>query len=370
MHISHIVSTYPPYKGGMGNVAFEMVKGLKKKGYKTSVLTPNYPQGLTQQYDADIIKLDPVFSYGNSAFVPSLYSHLKKTNLIHLHYPFFGGAETVAFFKRNHPDIPLVISYHMDVQGAGLLKAFFQIYRKTFFPWIMNKADTIIVSSKDYTQASNFLSLVKQKNIIELPFGADNIYQPSSRKLDLGKVQLLFVGGLDKAHYFKGLHNLLNALGQLQKQSADFHLSIVGDGDLRESYELTVRKNNLKEKVTFRGKLNDADLVKAYQQADCTILPSVDRSEAFGLVLIESMACGTPVIASNLPGVRSVVDHGKTGFLVEPNNVQELANQVKKLMEDKSLRQEMSQNAINKVETDYRWPKVIDQLDVVYKSLL
>ena len=108
MHVSHIVSTYPPYKGGMGNVAFEMVEGLVKKGYKISVLTPNYQSGEDSIYSPSVIKLDPVFSYGNSAFVPSLYSHLKKTDLIHLHYPFFGGAETVAFFKKNHPqNIPI-----------------------------------------------------------------------------------------------------------------------------------------------------------------------------------------------------------------------------------------------------------------------
>ena len=143
-HIVHIVSTYPPYRGGMGNVAAQMVAGLKEKGARVNVIAPQYGHQPEDDTDAgNIHRLKPWFSYGNSAFVPNMYSLLKKADLIHLHYPFFGGAETVAWFKKKHPNIPLVITYHMDVEGSGLLKAFFQIYAKTFLPWILGKADKI-----------------------------------------------------------------------------------------------------------------------------------------------------------------------------------------------------------------------------------
>lgn len=370
MHITHIVSTYPPYRGGMGNVAFELVHRLEKKGHKIRVLTPLYQQDQKLSPSTTVMRLDPWFAYGNSAFVPNLYSQLSKTDIIHLHYPFFGGAESVAFFKQLHPTKPLVISYHMDVEGAGLLKAFFQIYRKTLYPWIMKQADLILVSSMDYANHSSFLKLNKHRSVKELPFGVDEQFHAPSEQMNFGELNLLFVGGLDKAHYFKGLDFLIDACSLLEKKEISYKLRIVGDGDLRAMYEKKVEELNLQDRIVFCGKVDKQKLISLYQQADCTVLPSVDRSEAFGLVLIESMACGTPVIASNLPGVRSVVQENETGFLVEPKNAIAIAHAIAKLAENPEMRSSFSKNAIKRVEEKYRWSGIIDDLENHYRKLL
>ena len=165
MRIAHIISTYPPYQGGMGNVAFEMVEELAQKGHQIKVLTPRYNQRENVENDK-AIRIKPFFKYGNAAYVPKMYSYLEGFDVLHLHYPFFGGAELVASFKKRNPGIPLVISYHMDVVGQGVFKRFFKFYNKRIFPRIIKRADKILVSSLDYANHSAILDTSRFNNIM------------------------------------------------------------------------------------------------------------------------------------------------------------------------------------------------------------
>lgn len=377
MHIGHVVSTYPPYQGGMGNVAFEMVGALVEKGHKITVFTPDYSKAGAQSDEGGVIKIKPLFKYGNAAYIPKLYAHLKNVDIIHLHYPFFGGAETVARFKKNHPGIPLVITYHMDVEGKGLLRWFFRFYNKFLFPKIIKTADTILVSSLDYAKHSNLLKVKEFTNIVELPFGAHHAFKPGpDRVIDNEVVNLLFVGALDKAHYFKGLKHLIDSIKFIKADLKHANikkkviLNIVGDGKMRPQYERQAANSGIDDNIVFQGKLSDRELIAAYQNADLTILPSVDRSEAFGLVLVESMACGTPVIASDLPGVRSVVDPGNTGILIPPKNKLELASQISALIKNPERLKKMRSASYERVEKNYRWPIIVEKLEEIYQKLL
>jgi glycosyltransferase involved in cell wall biosynthesis len=361
----------------MGNVAESYTKELEKKGCKISVLTPQYPFHDPYPVQGEVTRLKPLFTYGNSAFVPKFYSFLHETDIIHLHYPFFGGAEMVALYKKRYPKKPLVISYHMDTIGSGLLGAFFTFYRKLFFPFIIKQADKVLVASKDYAENSFLAKYNDKVDIVEIPFGVSHHFQekaadPSAKK----PFQLLFVASLDKAHYFKGLHNLLKALSFLANERKNFekkrdlHLTIVGDGDQKRFYQDLVFDLGLKDLVTFKGKVSDSELANAYKEAHITVLPSIDRSEAFGLVLIESMASGTPVIASNLPGVRSVVDHQKTGLVVHPNDITDLALAIETIVDNPEKYKEMKKASVKKVESQYRWPKITENLIELYKSIV
>ena len=130
---------------------------------------------------------------------------------------------------------------------------------------------------------------------------------------------MFFLARLDRTHYFKGLHLLIDAVAQLP----DAALVVGGDGEWRAQYEARARAS-LGARARFVGDVPDEALPAYYRAADVVALPSVDRTEAFGLVLLEALACGTPVVASRLPGVRTLVDDGRTGYLVEPGNVDEL----------------------------------------------
>lgn len=361
MRIAHIVSTYPPYHGGMGNVAAAMHEELLKRGHESFVITPRHGNVVDQ---AGIIRLKPFLRFRNSAFIPQIGKYLDGMDIIHLHYPFYGGAEAVTLWKRRHPQTKLVMSYHMDTVGQGVLGSFFTLYQKIIQPKILRVVDVVTASSRDYAHHSQ-LALYPEVRFEELPFGVSDEFQPGAKEKS-DSLKALFVGGLDKAHYFKGLSVLIEALS-LCKQPV--YLNIVGSGDLLPTYQEQARKLGVLDRIVFKGAVNKSELIQAYQQADVTILPSIDRSEAFGLVLLESMACQTPVIASDLPGVRTLARHGQTGLVVPPKNPLQLAAALDTIASDVQNRLTLGLQAHHLVEQHYRWPRIIDRLESIYNNL-
>jgi len=174
---------------------------------------------------------------------------------------------------------------------------------------------------------------------------------------------VLLVANLDRAHYFKGVEVLLNALAQLPRRVKGI---IVGEGDMRSQYESKARKLKIESRVVFAGRVPDTTLREFYQLADVTILPSTTRGEAFGLVLLESLACGTPVIASNLPGVKTVVADGKDGYLVKPGDVDDLTEKISFLLENRERIWEMGMWGRAKIVERYSWGKIIRKLETIY----
>ena len=140
--------------------------------------------------------------------------------------------------------------------------------------------------------------------------------------------KILFVGALDKAHYFKGVDVLLKAMRDLE-----YKLMIVGDGDLRSYYEAKAKNLGIDDGVVFTGRVSNEELSRYYQSADVFVLPSIDKSEAYGMTLLEAMAHGLPVVASNLPGVRSLVGEDR-GLLVEPGDSSDLARVLTEILID------------------------------------
>jgi len=135
----------------------------------------------------------------------------------------------------------------------------------------------------------------------------------NERFIKKNRLELLFVGGLDRAHYFKGFNVMLDALAGLA--AANWRLTVVGDGELRPSYAARAAALGLEKKISWAGRVSEADKIRAYQNADLLLLPSINSNEAFGFVLIEALACGVPVIAADLPGVRRVFSDRQEGLL-------------------------------------------------------
>jgi glycosyltransferase involved in cell wall biosynthesis len=179
---------------------------------------------------------------------------------------------------------------------------------------------------------------------------------------------LLFVGGLDSAHYFKGLSFLTETLGDLSEDTP-VRLIVVGDGDLREEYEREVRSMGMEEVVKFAGKVSDDELPLFYRSADAVILPSLDSSEAFGIVLIEAMSSGKPVLASNLPGVRTVVDQGGAGYVFPVGNKKECLEMIHKLLLDEDTYDTLAHHARNRAVDHYSKEIVLKKLIEVYENL-
>ncbi len=381
MKIAHIVSTFPPYFGGMGNVCFNQVKELAKLGHDVTVFTPWRGERFPfQNENFKIHYLWPLLRYGNAALVPEIFIHLENFDIIHLHYPFIGGAEII-FFKKIFSLTPVILQYQMDFALPGFFRLFSSIYNRSFNWWIMEKVEKIIVSSYDYAKESKYLSYLLEENkekVVEIPHGVDlEFFKPDKKNKKLLKKYnlptkdkiILFVGTLDRAHYFKGVDILLEAFSRINNSFPLTSLIIIGEGELKLKYEKLAGKLKIINKVKFLGKIPQEEMSDHYNLADIFVLPSINHNESFGLVLVEAMACGKPCIASNLAGVRTVVDNNKTGFLVKPNQPKDLAEKIEILLANDDLAKKMGEIGRKKVEEKYSLKNVVKKLEELYKNV-
>jgi len=357
----------------MGSVAHTYTERLRARGHDVHVYTPRYR---AVQYDPDYIHRVPSpIHVGNAGVVPSLFNRLKGFDIIHLHYPFFGGAEPVIVRKAVRPDQALVLTYHMDPIARGLKGALFEAHRRALFPWIVSRTDRILVSSREYANTSALGHIASAAERIEIhPFGVDlERFHPgtdpalrASLGISEGVPVLLFVGGLDSAHHFKGLSVLLEALERLP---GEWHCVVVGEGSLRASFLSQTMLKPYSGRVHFVGAVTEEDLPRYYRAATIHCFPSTERAEAFGLVALEAAASGIPTIASDLPGVRGVVLNGETGMLVPPGDALALRKALEFLLVDEELRSRLALSARKRTEAEFAWDPLVSRLEETYKTL-
>lgn len=394
MKIVHIVCAYPPYFGGMGNVVFQMAQELVNQGHEVEVLTPLYAENkeirakdaqpakthetqIQEQIDY-ARRMTPSLQYGNAARLPKIGGELDDFDVVHLHYPFFGTANLVRKWKLRNPNKPLVVTYHMDTRAPSWKGLIFKWYAKYWMPKILGAADAIIASTFDYIEhgdAAKIYTQTKEK-WYEIPFGVDiDRFAPGERPLNLFAKNnlrsdiptIIFVGGMDAAHYFKGIPILLQALYLLKTQGVEVQAVLVGDGELRSNYTLQAKSLGLSDRVRFVGRVEDDELPLYYNMGDLFVLPSIHQGEAFGMVLLEAMASGVPVIASDLPGVRTVARCG--GQTVPVKDPQALAKSILDFFSDREGVEYWSDEARQAAEELFSWPIIIEKTVQLYKNL-
>jgi len=367
MNIAVVTSTYPPYKGGIGNVAYHFAASLKKRGHTVTVFTPRYKSAAANgQTGVQLLK--PFGSYGNAAFLPQLFFILRRFDVIHLHLPFIGAECALALLKLQHPKVRLVTHYHMDLIGTGISKPLFFLNLHIFIRFVLLVSDRIIVTSDDYARESHLSRIFKKrgKHVFVIPNGISYKEFASPKKSDQAtsfRPYALFVGGLDSAHYFKGLPILLKAWEEVHKTLASENLVIVGEGNVRLQFERDASGLAARDSIHFVGKVTDDELISLYQNARMTILPSTTKSEAFGIVILESLAAGTPVVASALPGVRTLVEEGSTGWLAEPNSMTSLAEKIANGIKYSDALK--GSDALKVFAKKFDWPILTDRLEKV-----
>jgi len=378
LRIAHVTATYPPYYGGTGNVCFNNARELAQRGHEVHVFTAAMQGNPAVEISEHVTvhRLRPILRIGNMPVLPGLITVLDGFDIIHLHYPFILGAEMVrlaAAIKKT----PLVASFHNDLIGSGTRRRIFEIYQQLSARLTIQSVARLCVVSQDHFDSSRLRRSISGHGVktVEIPNGVDLDHFHPSVEADHVRKQygipsdsklVLFVAALDRAHHFKGLDNLLLAFQTLPQ---DTWLLVVGDGDLRTYYEQLAHQSGLASRIIFAGAIRHEDTPPLFRNADVTVLPS-SPPESFGLVLIESLACATPVVATRIPGVRTVVDHGKDGYLVPPNDSVALSGAIRTLLEDKTLSQLMGQRGRARVEACYSWKRICDQLEAVYQQAI
>lgn len=378
MRIAQIVCVFPPYYGGMGNVAFELSAGLIARGHDVTVYTPEFGGHKSESFDFAKY-IEPTLRYGNAARMPGIQKELADFDVVHLHYPFFGTANIVRRWKLKHPHKPVVVTYHMDTRAPSYKGLVFAAYAKFWMPKVLQAADAIIGSTFDYIENSDAkkIFLENKKKWHEIPFGVNTErFAPRPKpaqffaryELNIENPTVLFVGGMDIAHTFKGIPILLQAIKKVRESIPGIQLVLVGDGDERQSFEFLAQGMGISKCVRFIGRASNEELPVYYNMADLFVLPSIHQGEAFGMVLLEAMASGVPVLATDIPGVRTVAN--LAGTTVERKNPVALSEAiVEYLTQPKEMQDAWKAQAREAAQSNFSWQQIVTAHETLYTSI-
>lgn len=349
MKILQVNKFYYPWIGGIEKIVQQIAEGLNKKdGLEIDVLVCNDKNkrivetiNEVKVFKAKTLKV--IFGMPVSFDFICFYRKMKKKyDLIFLHYPFPLGFVAYCFFSKNKK---LFIWYHSDIVRQKLLEIFF----RPFHLYALKKAKKIFVSNPNLIESSDYLRKFKEKCIV-VPFGIDLNYFKESEdvknkakeiKDNFGSPLILSVGRLS---YYKGFEYLIKAGKDIEAK-----IIIIGEGKLKTKLTKIIRNLGLGNKVFIIPPVKD--LRPYYLACDVFVLPSIYKSEAFGIVILEAMVFGKPVISTELgTGTSWVNINNKTGFVVEPKNVNELFNKINLLLENKEIYKQFSLNAIERVK--------------------
>ncbi len=348
MKILIVCPYYFPYTSGMTVHVQRVAEGLAKRGYQVRILTHNHnhlPKN-EKKNNIEIIRVPAFVKIGRGIFSPWMTKKFLEilgwADIVNIHAPFF-ECGLLAKLARNEKK-KIVFTYHCDLIHTGLISPIIvnRLHRISVEEAARN-SDAIIVNSRNYASKS-FVKNFLQKTYEVPPPIDDSRFERVSfadfRKKHSIKKDDFVAGFLGRLTWEKGVENLVRAADLLKKKIPELKVLIGGEGVLvaggrRESMmsrlKEIVEKAGLGKVVIFAGRIPDKDINKFYSALDVFILPSVNKLESFGMVQIESMLCGTPVIASNLSGVSEPIRKTGFGISVKPGSPDELAEAILKL---------------------------------------
>ncbi len=380
MKIAMLVPYFFPHFGGTEKYVKDVSLELVSRGHDVTIITNNIPKeaGAPSEEIMDGIKVKRLDAM-NLIYLPISNKFSLKMldgfDVVHSHCPPFGFARAV----RNRLKVPHVVTYHCDTTMSekflGLkmpkwvIKAV-ESATNAYARWVLPKVDAIITTTESYASTSPVVSKFPHYAI---PIGIHyELFDSSAKKQGITEAKrdrkkVLFLGRLAAN---KGIDYLVKAIPMVLKAVPDAKFVICGEGEEKPHVEAFIDKIGVRDHIEFKGKVNLDQMVELYSTSAMFVFPSINRLEAFGIVQLESMACRTPVIASNIPGVNNVMDEGKSGLLVEPRNSEALADAIIKVLKDPNLAERMGQRGRELVETKYNWKTIGEQIENVYKLVL
>ncbi|WP_341238093.1 glycosyltransferase [uncultured Limnobacter sp.] len=371
-NIVHFGKYYLPDSGGIESVTASLAKGSVNAGnvvtvvcFEKSPSTPNDVIDGVNVVRAPIAKLIASQPLGLNYFFSSL-SAARNADIVHLHAPNMLGALCSLFIKRK---TRLLVHWHSDVVNKGLLGKLVRPLEKALL-W---RADSILATSQVYAEASETLAPFKSK-IAVVPIGVPDTKLGGAEKTlpshieqsIQGKKIILSVGRLVP---YKGFEVLIDAAKDLIE---DAIIVIVGAGPLIENLRNHIASAHAHQRVILTGRLSDHDLHSLFSRASLYCLPSTYRAEAFGVVLLEAMAHGLPIVATDIPGsgVPWVNQHGVSGLNVPVNNSSAIADACNHILESSDLRRRLVNGARQRFLSEFTEEVFIKRVLSIYERLL
>ena len=290
---------------------------------------------------------------------------IQKINpdIIHIQGTHFPYSNIAAFFQRKYCTLLTVHGIMAkEIKFRKRISFFKNIVFLLLERYAIFKVQNIIAVS---LHVKNVISEMTQSKIHVIPNGIDfegiqNIHPLKSTEHPC----ILFIGELVKV---KGVTSLIKAIPIIKKAIPTIRVFIGGAGPQEEELKKLVKELNVEENVEFLGFVSGDEKYSYYKSADLCVFPS--RYETFGIVCLEAMACGKPVVASNVGGIPFLVEEGKIGLLFESGNVNELAERVITLLKDKELREKMGEAGRERAK-EFAWDKIAEQTVEVYKEII
>lgn len=324
-------------------------------------------RGTERNYEMDGVSVQAVSSWGNVFSTPiaptyplALMKRIKSSDILVHHAPFPIVDITLPFL----PDAkPLIVYWHADIVGRTLLtKALSSTIQRT-----LERADRIIVADKSTIDGSPFLPPFAEKCAI-IPYGIDTHYWATCTEKEQIEAEVLrqkyprLIIATGRLVPYKGFDVLLRALANI-----DAHVVFIGDGPLRENLQTIADDAKIAQRVTFARRLSSGALKAHLHAAKVFAFPSINRAEAFGIVQLEAMAAGLPIINTSLTtAVPNIARHDREALTVEPKDVGALADAINRILSDAALARRLGDAGKARAQSEYSQERYVARMEELY----
>ena len=368
MKVLHLGKFYPPAKGGMETILALICERTAQHVKNRVIVANGRPSTVEERHGSiDVLRVAAIARIGAVAVCPRMPFDLARedADVIVLHEP--NPMALLAYFLAR-PKGRLIVWYHSDVIRPSWR---YRLFYRPFLRFALSRAVRIVVSSPALGASAPELQDFQAKCQV-IPFGIETrnpnalgaiVQRAGEIRRDADRSIVLFVGRLVP---YKGVDVLLEALKGLNAVAL-----IVGEGPLRARLEEQARELEISDHVRFLGSVDDDELAALYRACNVFVLPSVTRQEAFGVVQLEAMAAGRPVVSTDLgTGVGWVNRDGETGYVVPPRNPRALREALARLLADASLQKSMGEAAAKRMRAEFTLERMIDDTLSLYREVL
>jgi glycosyltransferase involved in cell wall biosynthesis len=354
-----------PFYGGVEKYVLELSKKLVMLGNEVTVACADEPHSESEDVQGiKVIRLPYIVKVANTNITPHLFRTLIRENfdVVHTHIPTPWSADVsalVSMLKRK----PLCVTYHNDLTGKGINSVVARLYNSTLLHLVLWRAKTIVVTQPKYTEYSSHLKLHRRKIAIVPPGVTEPInFAEPERKVDC----VFFMSVLDKHHDYKGLDVLLQAMVKVRIVRSSAKLLIGGGGESIYKYRLLAERLGIIDFVEFLGVLSDQELADIYRTSSIFVLPSLNKLEGFGIVALEALSFGTPVITTHVAGSSDFIARNRAGLIVPPADIDALSDAILTLLEDRSEARLMGERGAAAVSQEFSWDSIARRIVEAY----
>jgi rhamnosyl/mannosyltransferase len=363
--VLHLGKFYPPHMGGI-ETHLQALCGQLRDAVDLRVVVANEDNRRLEDTveGVRVLRVPTPLTLASSPLCPAMVGAINESDarIVHIHLP--NPTAVLAYLASRHRG-RLVVTYHSDTVKQKVLGPMFA----PFLHRALRRSSAIIATSPDYRRTSPVLARYLDRCEV-IPYGIDVQQFEQADPAEVAQIRARYgdrlILSVGRLVYYKGFEYLIRAMREVRGK-----LIIIGNGPLGPKLQQLINELGLGEKVVLAGEIQNTDVIPYYHASDVFALASIARSEAFGIVQIEAMAAGIPVVNTSLDsGVPFVSLHGQTGLTVPPQDPEALAAAINRLMDDAKLRARYGEAARLRARQEFSLQTMTDRVAGLYSALL